>query len=216
MSQPEKQTCKCPKCGAEIEFTMWHTINTEMDFAIPDIISGKLFEVTCPKCGLRTHVNYPILFNDMIHKVMIWNVEPGREEEAAKSLEITRKLYDGRVRIVSDLSDLREKTALFSEGLDDRVVEILKLIVAVQLQEQLKGKDVRGMYYVVGDEPKVEIAFDGGSGYIPVTKEMADAIAAQFAEALAAADEECYVNQDWAYNFLAAQGGMAPPEGMPQ
>ena len=205
MSQPEKQTCKCPRCGAEIEFTMWHSINTEMDFAIPDIISGKLFEVTCPKCGYQTHVNYPILFNDMIHNVMLWNVEPGREEEAAKSLELTRKLYDGRLRIVSDLSALREKTAIFSECLDDRVTELLKLIVLAQLQEQLKGKNVTGVYFVPGDDPRFEVAMEDGSGYLPVSMEMYDALAEQFGGRLAAPDTEYRVDQDWALAFLSAQ-----------
>ena len=44
MSIPNKRTIKCPKCGKEIEFTLWQSINTDMPFAIPDIISGKLFE----------------------------------------------------------------------------------------------------------------------------------------------------------------------------
>ena len=66
-----KQTIKCPKCGADISFTRWQSINTQMNFAIPDIISGKLFDVDCKKCGQHIHLNYPLLFNDMIHSVMI-------------------------------------------------------------------------------------------------------------------------------------------------
>ena len=65
MSIPVKQTVTCPKCGKPIEFTMWQSINTEMDFALPDIISGKLFEVSCKGCGFTSRVDYPILFNDM-------------------------------------------------------------------------------------------------------------------------------------------------------
>lgn len=61
MSIPVKQTVSCPKCGKEIEFTMWQSINNEMSFAMKDIISGKLFEVECKNCGLRTHVNYLFL-----------------------------------------------------------------------------------------------------------------------------------------------------------
>lgn len=91
MSIPHKQTVKCPKCGEEIEFTLWQSINTEMNFAIPDIISGKLFEVECKKCGYKTHVNYPMLFNDMIHNVMIYSVAPDSTEETEKALDYAEK-----------------------------------------------------------------------------------------------------------------------------
>ena len=43
MSMPSEETVKCPKCGEDMHFTYWRAIKTEMDFAIPDIISGKLF-----------------------------------------------------------------------------------------------------------------------------------------------------------------------------
>ena len=51
MSQPVNQTVKCPQCGADIPFTLWRSINTDVPNAIDDIISGKLFAVECEKCG---------------------------------------------------------------------------------------------------------------------------------------------------------------------
>jgi len=204
MSIPHKQTVKCPKCGEEIEFTLWQSINTEMNFAIPDIISGKLFEVECKKCGYKTHVNYPMLFNDMIHNVMIYSVAPDSTEETEKALDSLKKMYPGRTRIVTDQSTLREKTAIFNAGLDDRVTEILKLIIMAQLQEQLSGKELVGVFFVPGDEPKFEIAFKDGSGYVPVTKEMYENLASQFNDKLSAGDDEYYIDQDWAMAFLSS------------
>jgi predicted nucleic-acid-binding Zn-ribbon protein len=204
MSIPHKQTVKCPKCGEEIEFTLWQSINTEMDFAIPDIISGKLFEVECKKCGYKTHVNYPMLFNDMIHNVMIYSVAPDSTEETEKALDSLKKMYPGRTRIVTDQSTLREKTAIFNAGLDDRVTEILKLIIMAQLQEQLSGQELVGVFFVPGDEPKFEIAFKDGSGYVPVTKEMYENLASQFNDKLSAGDDEYYIDQDWAMAFLSS------------
>jgi predicted nucleic-acid-binding Zn-ribbon protein len=204
MSIPHKQTVKCPKCGEEIEFTLWQSINTEMNFAIPDIISGKLFEVECKKCGYKTHVNYPMLFNDMIHNVMIYSVAPDSTEETEKALDSLKKMYPGRTRIVTDQSTLREKTAIFNAGLDDRVTEILKLIIMAQLQEQLSGQELVGVFFVPGDEPKFEIAFKDGSGYVPVTKEMYENLASQFNDKLSAGDDEYYIDQDWAMAFLSS------------
>lgn len=129
MSIPVKQTVSCPKCGKDIEFTMWQSINNEMSFAIKDIISGKLFEVECKNCGLRTHVNYPILVNDMEHDVMIWYTYPDGIEETEKALVSMKKMYNGHLRIVTDQADLREKVAIFSADLDDRIIEVLTTII---------------------------------------------------------------------------------------
>ena len=202
MSQMKKQTVACPRCGADIAFTLWDSINTDMPNAIPDIISGKLFEVECKKCGHRTHVNYPMLFNDMIHNVMIYNTVPEKAEETKHSFDAMRGLYDGRKRIVTDQSTLREKTSIFNAGLDDRVTEILKLIVLAQVQEQVAARKFAGAYFIPGDEPKYELAFEDGSGYVPVTMEMYNGIATQFEKQLKR-DREYFIDQDWALKFLS-------------
>ena len=205
MSIPVKQTVSCPKCGKDIEFTMWQSINNEMSFAMKDIISGKLFEVECKNCGLRTHVNYPILVNDMEHDVMIWYTYPDGIEETEKALVSMKKMYNGHLRIVTDQADLREKVAIFNAGLDDRIIEILKAIVMAQVQDQLADKDVQGVYYISDENPRFEIVYDGGSGYIPVSMELYDKVREEFfdQEELSQ-DEELYVDRDWAYSLLAA------------
>ena len=154
MSMPREETVKCPKCGEENTFTCWQSINTEMDFAIPDIISGKLFEVTCKKCGHTAQVHYPMLFNDMIHGVMINYVMPEAVEEAVRVVDYMRERMDFcRFRIVTSQTDLREKTAIFDAGLDDRVVELLKLLIMANIQDQVKDRGVHGVYYVPATNP---------------------------------------------------------------
>jgi hypothetical protein len=36
MSQEEQVTIKCPFCGAENDFTIWHSINTELNPEMKD------------------------------------------------------------------------------------------------------------------------------------------------------------------------------------
>lgn len=205
MSIPVKQTVSCPKCGKDIEFTMWQSINNEMSFAIKDIISGKLFEVECKNCGLRTHVNYPILVNDMEHDVMIWYTYPDGIEETEKALVSMKKMYNGHLRIVTDQADLREKVAIFSADLDDRIIEVLKAIVMAQVQDQLADKDVQGVYYISDENLRFEIVYDGGSGYIPVNMELYDKVSEEFfGQKDLTQDDEFYVDRDWAYSLLGA------------
>lgn len=205
MSIPVKQTVSCPKCGKDIEFTMWQSINNEMSFAMKDIISGKLFEVECKNCGLRTHVNYPILVNDMEHDVMIWYTYPDGIEETEKALVSMKKMYNGHLRIVTDQADLREKVAIFNADLDDRVIEILKAIVMAQVQDQLADKDVQGVYYISDENPRFEIVYDGGSGYIPANMELYDRVKEEFfGQEDLTQDDEFYVDRDWDYSLLDA------------
>lgn len=206
MSMPHEETVKCPKCGEEIKFTYWQSINTEMDFAIPDIISGKLFEVKCEKCGYETHVNYPILFNDMIHGVMINYVMPESVEEAERVANYMSERMDFcRFRIVTDQIDLREKTAIFNAGLDDRIVELLKLIVMAQIHDQVKDKGVHGVYYVPGDEPLIEILMKDGSGHLPISMDMYHALEQDMQPRLGE-DKEYHIDQSWAARFFTSAG----------
>ena len=204
MSIPVDQTVPCPKCGKDIEFTMWQSINNEMPFAMKDIISGKLFEVECKNCGLKTHVNYPILVNDMEHDVMIYYTHPDGVEETEKALESMNKLYKGRTRIVTDQASLREKVAIFNAELDDRVVELLKALVMAQVIDQLAGQKVQGVFFVPDDNPRFEIVFEEGSGHIPVNMDFYKKVEEEFfGEDALATDEEIYVDRDWAYSLLA-------------
>ena len=211
MSMPLKQTVSCPKCGAKITFTLWRTINTDVPNAIPDIISGKLFEAVCGKCGYKSLVEYPILFNDMIHDVMIFYTRQDKVKEAEKAAEAQMALFPAdvrpaRVRIVTDQGALREKTSIFNAGLDDRVVEILKLIVMAQLQDKLNGKKLGGVYFIPGEKPSFEIALEDGLRYVPVTMEMYNQLSQQYREQLGQNDGEYYINQRWAISFLSAPG----------
>ncbi len=203
MSIPKKRTINCPQCGKEIEFTLWESINTEMSFAIPDIISGKLFTVKCEKCGYKTCVDYPILFNDMDHNVMIYYTTRDNARETEKAVELMKKLKCGRVRIVLDQNALREKIAIFNAGLDDRVTEILKLIVIMSVEDQIEGKKISSVYFLPGDDPKVEVTLEDGSGDVPVSMEMYDEIEKLFHHQLSEDESEYYIDQDWAQSFLS-------------
>ena len=137
-----------------------------------DVISGRLFDVECAHCGLKTRVNYPILVNDMEHDVMIRYTFPEGVEEAKQEFRSLREMYWGRTRIVTDQNSLREKLSIFRAGLDDRVVEFVKVLILAKSFPQLEGKEIRGVYYVPGDEAHLEILFDGSTGQSPVSRKL--------------------------------------------
>ena len=130
----------------------------------------------------------------MAHDVMIQYTYPDGTEESEKALESLRKMYNGRLRIVTDQASLREKVAIFNPELDDRVIELLKAIVIAQVQDQLADKNVQGVYYIADDNPRIEIVYDDGSGYVPVDKEFYDGVREEFfGEDGLAQDNEFYI-----------------------
>ena len=53
MSIPKKMTVKCSKCGAELDVTVFESVNTDYAEDITEqITSGDLFNAKCDKCGL--------------------------------------------------------------------------------------------------------------------------------------------------------------------
>ena len=116
-----------------------------------------------------------------------------------------KKIYNGRTRIVTDQASLREKVGIFNADLDDRIIELLKAIVMAQIQNQLKGTNVQGVYYIADDNPRFEIIHDQGSGYVPVDMAFYRKVEEELLkkEALEE-DDEVYIDKKWANSFLAS------------
>ena len=148
MSEREIQRIKCPACGAEHDFEIWVRVNTDLDPILKEKVkSGELFRTVCPACGQKIDVVYPCLYHEMENKVMIYYA-PGAEamKDAAAAFEEgvetvgrergfdpSQKGY--RNRVVGSVFDLQEKIAVFDAGMDDRVVEICKVLIGSDLQE---------------------------------------------------------------------------------
>ena len=203
MSRPSKQTVNCPKCGKPIEFTLWQSINTYMEFAVPDIISGKLFEVECKSCGLKTRVNYPILFNDMNHNIMIQYCMP---DDIDNAVEASRILENAgcRIRIVTSQEELREKTAIFNAGYDDRIIELLKVFVISSLEKELVGENIEAAFFHIDENNlKLELVIDGKVAYVDVNADEISKVEKTFQDKLAAiGDSAAIIDCKWALVFL--------------
>lgn len=203
MSMPLDRRIKCPKCGEMLKYTMWQSINTMMPSARDDIISGKLFEVKCGKCGQVTRVIYPILFNDLEHQVMIYYTPPEGVESVLSSVEIITRM-GSRARIVTSIDELREKAMIFGSSLDDRVIEVQKQLVIRQVRNQMGGEHFRAMFVNTEGNPRFEMIVDGQEGYVPLnTDDYADLMEGMSPAFESLKDEYC-INSEWAERFLAS------------
>lgn len=209
MSMERKETITCPECGHTQDFIVWQTLNGDLNpDAKQQLLDGSLFSFECKKCGHKSNVDYGILYHDMTHKAMVYYVdEDSVEQTQATMVDVEKKIgfeMPGyRKRIVTDQNTLREKAIIFEHGLDDRVVEIIKLIYYANASKQFPEANITAVYFLIADD-KYILEFIGDrplSAEIPV--EMYEELKSDFAERLDAADgKEVLINVDWASEFL--------------
>src|SRR3989338_2609359 len=151
-------------CGHEFETILWDSINvTENKGLKSQLLNGEINIIQCPKCKKKSYIEKELLYHDMDLKLWIlmypqmdrpkW---PSLEDEMGQKLQQKLKLDAYAFRMVFGRDELVEKVRIFDSGLDDRVIELLKLRV-VQEDESLK------------DAHDVRIAF---SRYIPEDAEI--------------------------------------------
>ena len=208
MSQPITQNVACPGCGKELEFTLWQSINTETENAREDIISGKLFDICCPDCGYKARVQYPMLFNDLEHNTWIWFYPEDRAEEAMPIIEAA-KAQGVRCRLVHSQEALSEKAAIFSIGLDDRIVELMKLAAAAQVNEVLPGCKLGPVVFALNNEGKPCFLFkvDDETNFMDMYMDEYEEFSRIFSALLAADESSIVIDANWVMGFM---GGGAP------
>ena len=108
-----------------------------------------------------------------------------------------------RKRVVTDQNALREKAIIFENELDDRVIEIIKLIYLANASKQFPENNIKEVYFLVADG-KYILEFIGDRPLsAEVSTSMYDSIKTDFAERLeAAGNREPIINISWASEFL--------------
>ncbi len=225
MQHTERITC--PKCGEESDFVIWESINTMINPEVKaKVLSGEIFRFKCPKCGEVINMNYECLYHQMEDKLMIQLVDSDKSVENAvkvfdnfvnnvKIPELQSAMSDYTFRIVRNNDQLREKIYIFNQGLDDRVIEIIKELIVNEVRKTLSEIDARivpnimldvddvtpkkfiSTLYIFKDEKWIPV----DTQKIPYEQEVYDLIKADINDD---DGKRLYVvNYEWAYNFLA-------------
>ncbi len=141
MSVTQPARLSCPHCDHTQNFVYWQSINVKIDpSAKEDLLQRKLHTMECERCGTITPISYTTLYHDMEEGVMIWLCPDGEpplkdKEEIMESLP-PALLHRYQFRTVVNMNELIEKIRCFDDGLDDRVVELVKLLTFQQLIKQ--------------------------------------------------------------------------------
>ena len=207
MSQPTIHTAPCPGCGKKMEFTLWQSINNEVENAREKIISGELFDFVCPECGHKARIQYPMLFSDLEHNAWIWSYPEGELESIMHSIEAA-KAKGVLCRVVHSQEALSEKAAIFKLGLDDKVVELMKLAAAAQVNEIMSGCELGPIVFALNKEQQPCFLFkvDGRTNFMDMSLEEYEEFKRIFG-VLLEADDSLVVDARWVMKFMS--GGEA-------
>ncbi len=144
-----KKRIVCPKCDETTEATLYTSINVTNHKELREqTMNEALFKWTCRSCGHVARLTYPVLYNDMKNRFMIYLIpnidhfqlaDKGLEEQF-KTLKKINK------RIVPDFNTLKEKIFIFESGLDDMAVELTKLAIGEAVMRKLNRRDINEAY----------------------------------------------------------------------
>lgn len=208
MSTPRRFDVNCPKCGKKYQTTVFESINSDFAPNVAEtIISGERFNGTCPKCGFVAHLEYDVLYHDLKHGAMIWVIHDNNANYTQKIAEVrsTPVLYK-TTRIVSDMNELREKVACLEAEKDDRVVELCKFFLSVQLMEQQPDYNFKNAFYTFSGGKNIVFFYDdkGKEMSCYLEDQIYDLISNMFADPLSQMSNKPYItiNREWAAAFF--------------
>ena len=206
MSRIDFQNITCPRCGRDHRIKVWSSLNAELNpLEKQSLLDGTFFRFEC-ECSFSADIDAPLLYNDMTHQVMVYYVD---EESVQKTQEMFSELVgdfnsamaEYRVRIVTDKNVLREKAVIFDLGLDDRVLEIVKLFYITNLYEQRPNAKVEKVLFFT-HEGKWYLQFMGADDLTAeLDGELYQAIQKEFSERLQA-EQSASIDLEWARQFL--------------
>ena len=136
MTKISKKTFCCPNCNEYSEFTMYESINVDLDNSLKEeLMTGELFRWTCPHCNENVMVLYDFLYHDMTREFMIY-FSPSKSNRYKDSINNMLNKFPGMrgktYRIVDEYPLLIEKIRIFESELDDIAIELSKVLMKYQ------------------------------------------------------------------------------------
>lgn len=223
MSKPTMIQAQCPHCEADIEVPYYEDVNVVDHPDLKEaILSGDFFKYTCPHCQETIPVVGPLLYHDPSVPLMVYYAPQGFDEASDKLNEMLEMIsgMEGdraslyKARIVNSIDKLLEKIYIFDAGMDDRIVELVKLAYLKHYAGDLKSKGrIRATIYMPDSEQNdAQVVFmfgdEGGMASVDFSKDYYAYFGTEFAEALKEGDvtnKFIKIDEHWAAQFIKEQ-----------
>lgn len=210
MSLHHEKTVICPKCKHENQLRVWQTLNADLDpDAKQQLLEGTLFRFKCQSCYYECNLNYDVLYHDMKHQAMVYYVSLHSIEETIDMINATEEPFKGgmsgySIRIATSQETLREKAIIIESGLDDRIVEIMKIFVLTKARDHFLEASIEAIFFSFFHDEQLVFELVGAQTHganIPfaVYEKLREDYQARFE---LVGNKERFVDLKWAVNFI--------------
>jgi len=202
MTQQKNMIVNCPACLEDSSFSIYSAINTQDNPEIKEnIFNREIFKFICPHCGEEILVAYDCHYTDPENKYIIALLSD--TEECGDNIKV--KGYT--LRIVRSINEFVEKIALIEDKIDDKVIELYKIMLEDQFEDERPGSKILGIYYGGRNFDENSLLFfviteNAENCRATLSMETYNAIEAQFASASEKYSNVSEVNRLWAIGAL--------------
>lgn len=205
ISTKKMDTAKCPQCHQESPLEMWTIIDAQHDPILREqIFDGSLFAWQCEHCGNKIGVLNDLIYLDGANRFVVALNRKNRENAIPIENwpEIKKENYDV-FRVVHSFLGLCEKMVCFENGRNDRALELFKLLLISQMENDdvdyfvYEGEDESGLLMRAWKDGKQQGLFAAPPDlYIQMEERMEQSGIEDATDQL-----EC-IDQQWAMHFM--------------
>lgn len=214
MSHKVTKSIVCPKCTETTQTDIYTSINA---FNNPELreeaLDETLFKWRCNACGHEARLTYPVLYNDMKNRFMIYLIPRiERFQLADRELEEEFKnLKNINKRLVPDFNSFKEKVFIFESGLNDMAVEVTKLAISEAVAKKHNLEAVTEGYLSMYDRESNTMGFtffigEGKTPYVQSARLEIYGKSMSIVKEFAAKDKKLKgfikIDREWAENVL--------------
>lgn len=175
MPDMTERDIRCPHCGAIIRFRFYEHVNVQRHPEWKELVTdGNIFDLHCEKCGHDSRIGYPMIYHDPDKHFMVMMADANNTRDAYSSLKALISDPDEgaafgpdyRFRAVTQPASMSEKILIFDAGLDDRIVELLKMMSVLSWSAANGDRKPERIY--LNDPDRLEFVVFPGSGVAPM------------------------------------------------
>ena len=203
MTQQKTMTVNCPACLEDSSFRIYSSIDASLNPELKQYIFNRdLFKFSCPQCGEEILVAYDCTYTDPENQFIV-SLISGDSEPSDKNLKI-----DGyNFRIVHSINEFVEKIALCEDKIDDKVIELYKIMLEDQFEDERHGAKILGIFYGGRNFEDNSLLFfiiteNAENCRASLSMETYNAIANQFKKTYEKYADVCEINRLWAIGAL--------------
>lgn len=168
-----EEKLECPKCGREHSFSKYKVINvTEKGDMKDEILKNRLFQFTCDSCNYTAPLTYDSLYVDSRKNLMVC-LAPAMTPELEGELRELEQEKGVTKRLVDNINDLKEKIMIADNKLDDRIIELIKIMYLNQIKKEMEDDTLLNILFDYSRDSLCFLVFfqKKGIGKIPLTRQ---------------------------------------------